>query len=61
VLGSSDNQELGNEAEAYEALVESVTPIAIAEASEKAAHVARRGAEYGFAINGDVRVDMKTC
>lgn len=24
-----------------------------------AAHVARRGAEYGFAVNGDVRVDMK--
>jgi hypothetical protein len=30
-------------------------------ASAYAAHVARRGAEYGFAINGDVRVDMKTC
>ncbi len=28
-------------------------------ASAYAAHVARRGAEYGFAINGDVRVDMK--
>jgi pyruvate/2-oxoglutarate dehydrogenase complex dihydrolipoamide dehydrogenase (E3) component len=24
-----------------------------------AAHVARRGAEYGFTVNGDVRVDMK--
>jgi hypothetical protein len=35
VLGSPDNQELGDEAEAYEALVESVTPIAIAEAPEK--------------------------
>jgi pyruvate/2-oxoglutarate dehydrogenase complex dihydrolipoamide dehydrogenase (E3) component len=28
-------------------------------ASAYAAHVARRGAEYGFAANGDVRVDMK--
>ncbi len=28
-------------------------------ASAYAAHVARRGAEYGFVINGDVRVDMK--
>jgi pyruvate/2-oxoglutarate dehydrogenase complex dihydrolipoamide dehydrogenase (E3) component len=28
-------------------------------ASANAAHVARRGAEYGFAINGDLRVDMK--
>ena len=28
-------------------------------ASAYAAHVARRGAEYGFAVNGDVRVDMK--
>ena len=28
-------------------------------ASAYAAHVARRGAEYGFSINGDVRVDMK--
>ena len=28
-------------------------------ASAYAAHVARRGAEYGFAIPGDVRVDMK--
>jgi len=28
-------------------------------ASAYAAHVARRGAEYGFAINGDLRVDMK--
>ena len=28
-------------------------------ASAYAAHVARRGAEYGFAVDGDVRVDMK--
>jgi pyruvate/2-oxoglutarate dehydrogenase complex dihydrolipoamide dehydrogenase (E3) component len=28
-------------------------------ASAHAAHVARRGAEYGFVVNGDVRVDMK--
>src|SRR5207244_5464929 len=28
-------------------------------ASAYAAHVARRGTEYGFAVNGDVRVDMK--
>jgi pyruvate/2-oxoglutarate dehydrogenase complex dihydrolipoamide dehydrogenase (E3) component len=28
-------------------------------ASAYAAHVARRGAEYGFVLNGDVRVDMK--
>ena len=28
-------------------------------ASAYAAHTARRGAEYGFAVNGDVRVDMK--
>jgi pyruvate/2-oxoglutarate dehydrogenase complex dihydrolipoamide dehydrogenase (E3) component len=28
-------------------------------ASAYAAHVARRGAEYGFFVNGDVRVDMK--
>jgi pyruvate/2-oxoglutarate dehydrogenase complex dihydrolipoamide dehydrogenase (E3) component len=28
-------------------------------ASAYAAHVARRGGEYGFAVNGDVRVDMK--
>lgn len=28
-------------------------------ASAYAAHVARRGADYGFALNGDVRVDMK--
>ena len=28
-------------------------------ASAYAAHVARRGAEYGFAVNGDVRVNMK--
>ena len=27
-------------------------------ASAYAAHVARRGAEYGFDVNGDVRVDM---
>src|SRR6476620_1131416 len=27
--------------------------------SAYAAHVARRGAEYGFTVNGDVRVDMK--
>ena len=27
-------------------------------ASAYAAHVARRGAEYGFSLNGDVRVDM---
>lgn len=29
-------------------------------ASAYAAHIARRGDEYGFAINGDVRVDMKS-
>lgn len=28
-------------------------------ASAYAAHLARRGAEFGFAVNGDVRVDMK--
>jgi pyruvate/2-oxoglutarate dehydrogenase complex dihydrolipoamide dehydrogenase (E3) component len=28
-------------------------------ASAYAAHVARRGADYGFVVNGDVRVDMK--
>jgi pyruvate/2-oxoglutarate dehydrogenase complex dihydrolipoamide dehydrogenase (E3) component len=28
-------------------------------ASAYAAHVARRGAEYGFVVNGDVRVNMK--
>ena len=28
-------------------------------ASAYAAHVARRGAEYGFNVNGDVRIDMK--
>jgi pyruvate/2-oxoglutarate dehydrogenase complex dihydrolipoamide dehydrogenase (E3) component len=28
-------------------------------ASAYAVHVARRGAEYGFVVNGDVRVDMK--
>jgi pyruvate/2-oxoglutarate dehydrogenase complex dihydrolipoamide dehydrogenase (E3) component len=28
-------------------------------ASAYAAHVARRGAEYGFAVNGDVCIDMK--
>jgi len=28
-------------------------------ASAYAAHVARRGAEYGFSVNGDVRADMK--
>lgn len=28
-------------------------------ASAYAAHVARRGAEYGFSIGGDVRIDMK--
>jgi len=28
-------------------------------ASAYAAHVARRGAEYGFVVNGDVHVDMK--
>jgi pyruvate/2-oxoglutarate dehydrogenase complex dihydrolipoamide dehydrogenase (E3) component len=28
-------------------------------ASAHAAHVARRGADYGFKVNGDVRVDMK--
>src|SRR5262249_27052528 len=28
-------------------------------ASAYAAHVARRGCEYGFSVNGDVRIDMK--
>lgn len=28
-------------------------------ASAYAAHIARRGAEYGFVVNGDVRIDMK--
>jgi pyruvate/2-oxoglutarate dehydrogenase complex dihydrolipoamide dehydrogenase (E3) component len=28
-------------------------------ASAYAAHIARRGSEYGFTVNGDVRVDMK--
>jgi pyruvate/2-oxoglutarate dehydrogenase complex dihydrolipoamide dehydrogenase (E3) component len=28
-------------------------------ASAYAAHVTRRGAEYGFAVNGDVRIDMQ--
>ena len=28
-------------------------------ASAYAAHIARRGAEYGFNVNGDVRIDMK--
>jgi pyruvate/2-oxoglutarate dehydrogenase complex dihydrolipoamide dehydrogenase (E3) component len=28
-------------------------------ASAHAAHAARRGAEFGFAVNGDVRIDMK--
>src|SRR3954468_17332925 len=28
-------------------------------ASAYAAHVARRGCDYGFVVNGDVRVDMK--
>ena len=28
-------------------------------ASAYAAHIARRGGEYGFTVNGDVRVDMK--
>src|SRR6266550_3809814 len=28
-------------------------------ASAYAAHLARRGADYGFVVNGDVRVDMK--
>lgn len=35
------------------------TPTKTLVASAYAAHVARRGAEYGFAVNGDVRVDMK--
>jgi hypothetical protein len=36
MLGSPDNQELGNEAETYGALVESTAQIAIANAPEKA-------------------------
>src|SRR5258705_7036411 len=39
------------------------TPTKTMDASAYAVHVARRGAEYGFAVNGDVksdvRVDMK--
>ena len=35
------------------------TPTKTMVASAYAAHVARRGGEYGFAIQGDVRVDMK--
>ena len=35
------------------------TPTKTMVASAYAAHLARRGAEYGFSINGDVRVDMK--
>ncbi len=35
VLGSPDNQDLWDEAKAYEALVQSVTPIVIAEAPQK--------------------------
>jgi pyruvate/2-oxoglutarate dehydrogenase complex dihydrolipoamide dehydrogenase (E3) component len=35
------------------------TPTKAMVASAYAAHVARRGAEYGFCVNGDVRVDMK--
>ena len=35
------------------------TPTKAMIASAYAAHVARRGAEYGFSVNGDVRVDMK--
>src|SRR5882762_1661350 len=35
------------------------TPTKTLVASAYAAHVARRGAEYGFVVNGDVRVDMK--
>ena len=36
VLGSPDNQELFDQAEAYELLVESLTPIAIADVPKKA-------------------------
>ena len=35
------------------------TPTKTMVASAYAAHVARRGAEYGFSVNGDVSVDMK--
>jgi pyruvate/2-oxoglutarate dehydrogenase complex dihydrolipoamide dehydrogenase (E3) component len=35
------------------------TPTKTLVASAEAAHRARRGAEYGFVVNGDVRVDMK--
>src|SRR5215467_10419698 len=35
------------------------TPTKTLIASAYAAHIARRGAEYGLVINGDVRVDMK--
>jgi pyruvate/2-oxoglutarate dehydrogenase complex dihydrolipoamide dehydrogenase (E3) component len=35
------------------------TPTKTMVASAYAAHAARRGAEYGFSINGDVHVDMK--
>jgi pyruvate/2-oxoglutarate dehydrogenase complex dihydrolipoamide dehydrogenase (E3) component len=35
------------------------TPTKTMVASAYAMHAARRGAEYGFAINGDVRADMK--
>ena len=35
------------------------TPTKTMVASAYAAHVARRGAEYGFDVNGDVRVDIK--
>src|SRR5215475_10649649 len=35
------------------------TPTKTLVASAYAAHVARRGADYGFTIDGNVRVDMK--
>ena len=35
------------------------TPTKTMVASAYAAHVARRGAEFGFDVKGDVRVDMK--
>lgn len=35
------------------------TPTKTLIASAHAAHVARRGADYGFVVNGDVRIDMK--
>src|SRR5271168_5025289 len=35
------------------------TPTKTLVASAYAAQLARRGAEYGFSVNGDVRVDMK--